>query len=189
MQLPDLLVSMLELLRAGFEAMGPSQAGQVLPAALVSGVLASSGVLLSELQAGSEARGLWLAGQLAGVWPLPEVAVVEAGDPAVVVLVVGQLSAASPGLVAAPGSLNLLPDRHWNNRQSSRVHCLCNQHLPVQRSNSLRFFPDTVLWATNQVVMLDTLPEVEVEVEVEVEPELEVEVELEIETQLQQGLE
>ena len=44
MQLPDLLVSMLELLLAGFEAMGPSQVGRVLPAALVSGVLASSGV-------------------------------------------------------------------------------------------------------------------------------------------------
>jgi len=185
MQLLDLLVSRLELLQAGFEAMGPSQVGRVLPAALVSGVLASSGVLLAELRVGSEARGLWLAGQLAWVWPLPEGAVVEAGGPAVVVLVVGQLSAASAGLVAAPGSLNLLPDRHWHNRQSSRVHCLCNQHLPVQRSNSLRFFPDTVLWATNQVVMLDTLPEPELELE----PEVELEVELEIETQLQQGLE
>jgi len=187
MQLLDLLVSRQELLQAGFEAMGPSQVGRVLPAALVSGVLASSGVLLAELRAGSEARGLWLAGQLAWVWPLPEVAVVEAGDPAVVVLVAGQLSAASPGLVAAPGSLNLLPDRHWHNRQSSRVHCLCNQHLPVQRSNSLRFFPDTVLWATNPVVMPDTLPEPELEVEVELEPELELEVEIVM--QLQQGLE
>lgn len=188
MQLPDLLVSRQELLRAGFEAMGPLQVGRVSPAALVSGVLASSGVLLAELRVGSEAKGLWLAGQLAWVWPLLVVAVVEAGAPAVVVLVAGQLSAASPGLVAAPGSLSLLLDRHLHSRQSSRVHCLCNQHLPVQRSNSLRFFPDTVLWATNPVVMPDTLPEPELELEVEVELELEVEVEVEIAMQLQQGL-
>jgi len=180
-QLPDLQVSKQELLQAGFEAMGPSQAGLVLPGAWASGVLASSGASLAEQRAGSEARGPLQAGQLAWVWPLPVDAVAEAGGPVVVVLVVGQLSVASPAVVAALGSLNLLPGRHWHTRQSSTVHCLCNLHLPGQHSNSLSFFPGTVLWATNPVVMLDTLPELELGVE----PELEVE----LEQQPQQGLE
>jgi len=163
MQLPDLLVlrpaAWQELLQAGFEAMGPLQAGRVLLAALASAVLASSGASLAEPRAGSEARDPWLAGKLAGVWQLP----------AVVVLVVGQLPAAWPGLVAAPGSLNLHPGRHWHIRQSSTVRCLCNLHPPVPHSNSLRFCPDTVLWATGRVVMLDKLPELELELEPEVE--------------------
>jgi len=170
---------MQELLQAGFEAMGPSQVGQVLPGAWASGVLASSGASLAGPRAGSEARGPWQA--VAWVWPLPVDAVAEAGGPVVVVLVVGQLSVASPAVVAELGSLNLLPGRHWHNRQSSTVHCLCNLHLPGQHSNSLSFFPDTVLRATDPVVMPDTLPEVEVE------PELDLEVELE--QQPQQGLE
>lgn len=99
-------------MQAGFEAMGPSQVGRVLPGALASGVLASSGASLAEPQAGSEARGLWQAEQLAWVWPLPVDAVAVAGGPAVVVLVAGQLSVASPALVAALGSLTLLPGRH-----------------------------------------------------------------------------
>jgi len=180
MPLPGLLVLNLqqvwqELLQAGFEAMGPLQVGRVLLAAL-----ASSGASLAELRAGSGARDPWLAGQLAGVWQRPVDAVAEAVRPAVVVLVVGQLPAAWLGLVAALGSLNLLPGRHWHSRQSSRVRCLCNPHLPVLHSNSLSFCPDTVLWATGPVVMLDTLPALE--------PELEVELELEVLMLLQQGL-
>lgn len=163
MPLPGLLVLNLqvwqELLQAGFEAMGPWQVGRVLLAAL-----ASSGASLAELRAGSEARDPWLA----GVGQLPVDAVVEAAGPAVVVLVVGQLPAAWLGLVAALGSLNLLPGRHWRNRQSSRVRCLCNPHPPVLHSNSLSFCPDTVLWATGPVVMLDTLPELELELEVQI---------------------
>jgi len=173
MQLPDLLVlrpaAWQELLQAGFEAMGPLQAGRVLLAALASVVLASSGASLAEPRAGSEARDPWLAGKLAGVWQLPVDAVAEVVGPAVVVLVVGQLPAAWPGLVAAPGSLNLHPGRHWHIRQSSTVRCLCNLHPPVPHSNSLRFCPDTVLWATGRVVMLDKLPELELELEPEVE--------------------
>ena len=56
MQLPDLRVSMQELLQAGFEAKGPSQAGLVLLEAWASGVLASSGASLAEQQAGSGRR-------------------------------------------------------------------------------------------------------------------------------------
>jgi len=189
MLLPDLLVLKLEawqeLLQAGFEARGPLQVGRVLPAALASAALASSGASLAEPRVGSEARGPWLAGQLAGVWQLDAVA--EAVDPAVVVLVVVQLPAASQGLVAVPGSLNLHPGRHWHSHQSSRVRCLCNLHLPVPHSNSLRFCPDTVLKATGRVVMLDTLPELDLEVEIELE--LGVEVEVELLLLLQQDLE
>jgi len=172
---------MQELLQAGFEARGPSQVGLVSPAAWASGVWASSGASLAGLRAGSEAMGPWQAGQLAWVWTLPVDAVAEAGGPVVVVLVAGQLSVASPAVVAEQGSLNLLPGRHWHNRQSSTVHCLCNLHLPGQHSNSLSFFPDTVLRATDPVVMLDTLPELEVE--------LDFELELDLEMQPQQGLE
>ena len=56
MQLPDLLVSKQELSRAGFEARGPLRVGRVLAEASVSGVLASSGVGLAEVQAGSVTR-------------------------------------------------------------------------------------------------------------------------------------
>jgi len=164
------LVLKLELLQAGCsaEAMGPLQVGRVLAEALASAVLASSGASLAVLRAGSEAMDPWLAEQLAWAWLLPVDAVAEVDGPAVVVLVVEQLLAAWLGLVAGPGSLNLLPGRHWHNRQSSTMHCLCNQHLPVLHSNSLRFCPGTVLWATDPVVTLDTNPVLVLEVELEV---------------------
>jgi len=173
LMLPGLLVLRLalklELLQAaGYsEAMGPLLVGQVLAEVLASVALASSGASLAVLRAGSEARGPWLAEQLALAWQLLVVAVAEVDDPAVVVLVVGQLSVAWLELVAGLDSLNLLPGRHWHNHQSSTMRCLCNQHLPVLHSNSLRFCPGTVLWATSLVVMLDTLPELVLEVELE----------------------
>jgi len=116
--------------------MGPLLVGRVLAVALASAVLASSGASLAVLRAGSEARGPWQAVQLALVLQLPVDAGAEAAGPAVVVLVAEQLLAAWLELVAGLDSLNLLPGRHWHNRQSSTMRCLCNQHLPVLHSNS-----------------------------------------------------
>ena len=48
---------MQELLQAGFGAMGPSQAGLVLPGAWASGAWASSGASLAGLRAGSGREG------------------------------------------------------------------------------------------------------------------------------------
>jgi len=100
MLLPGLLVLKLALKlgllqAAGFaEAMGPLQVGRVLPGVLASGALASSAASLAVLRAGSEARGPWLAVQLALAWQLPVDAGAEADGPAVAVLVAEQLLAA-----------------------------------------------------------------------------------------------
>jgi hypothetical protein len=161
-----------EILRVGFEAKGPLRVGRVVVGASVSGALASSEEQLAELREGSAARGPWLEEQQAWAGKLLGGVGPEAGDPAVVVLVVEQLPAVLPGLGAAQGSQNLLPGKHLHSRQSNTARCLCNPHRPDQHSSSLRFGPDTVLGAAILAVMLDMRPGLELGLEVGLEQQL-----------------